>query len=181
MDPAIKPIRSLKATRTDYSTICVFRDSRKSWFFIFINSHVNICCIYPKFHSALHKSILYLKMKLLLPSYTYVSLKKLICCEQDRVNTVILPHFPSLRPKEPRKSLSETSEMTSDIARRFPVRNSCVCRVVEASDPLTTCFGCVWSGNNKPWTGWGVKANVFNTRTLTSLVFGWHDPKFTQL
>lgn len=72
--------------------VCVFRDSEKSSVFIFINSHVNNRCIYPEFHWALQKGILYLKIKLLLLSYTCVS-SKANMLRPVRVQIAIRPPF----------------------------------------------------------------------------------------
>jgi hypothetical protein len=88
-----------------------FRDSAKSPFFMSMNNHVRIHCIYPQFHWAVRQDILNLEIKLILSSHTYVFRKKLICGETDRVKIVIQPSFPPSRPEESRETLYKISEM----------------------------------------------------------------------
>jgi hypothetical protein len=72
----------------------------KSQFCISINNPIKINCIYPQFHWAVYLGMLYPEIELVLPSYTCVLWKTLICGTLDRVKIVIQPPFPPFKARE---------------------------------------------------------------------------------
>src|SRR5271168_5380320 len=91
----------------------------KSQFFISINNHIKVTCICPQFDWAVYLGMLYPEIELVLPSYICVLWKTLICGEPDRVKIGIKPPFPPLRPEKSRETLSQISEMPTDIYNSF--------------------------------------------------------------